>query len=43
MRLNWQDLGSVRADNIDGQTVEIAGFSATALPGSNCGALHPHG
>jgi membrane dipeptidase len=35
MRLNWQDLGSVRADNIDGQTVEIAGFSATALPGSN--------
>jgi membrane dipeptidase len=35
MRLNWRDLGSARADEIDGQTVEIDGFAATALPVTN--------
>ena len=35
MRLNWQDLGSVRADNVNGETIEMRGFAATALPGSS--------
>jgi len=38
MRLNWQDLGSGRADMANGETIEIGGFAASALPGS--GAAH---
>jgi membrane dipeptidase len=34
MRLNWHDLGSPRAGMVDGKTVEIGGFAASALPGS---------
>jgi membrane dipeptidase len=30
MRLNWQDLGSARAEDADGEPVEISGFGATA-------------
>jgi len=32
MRMNWQDLGSARADAADQTTVEITGFAATVLP-----------
>jgi|HubBroStandDraft_4_1064222.scaffolds.fasta_scaffold05605_3 membrane dipeptidase len=32
MRLHWDDLGTPRADEADGQAVEIVGWPATALP-----------
>ena len=35
MRLNWRDLGSVRAETADGSVVEIDGFAATALPSAS--------
>src|SRR5580658_1300516 len=37
MRLNWQDLGSARAENAGGDTVEISGFAASAFPGTTVG------
>jgi len=38
MRLNWQDLGCVRAEAADGATVEIDGFPAALL--SSARATH---
>jgi membrane dipeptidase len=32
MRLAWSDLGTRRADEADGKTVEVTGWPATALP-----------
>jgi membrane dipeptidase len=32
MRLHWHDLGTPRADKVDGEAVEIVGWPATALP-----------
>jgi membrane dipeptidase len=32
MRLHWDDLGTPRADEADGQAVEIVGWPATTLP-----------
>src|SRR5450631_639612 len=32
MRLHWNDLGTPRAEKADGETVEIVGWPATALP-----------
>jgi membrane dipeptidase len=38
MRLNWQDLGSARAETADGATVEIDGFPATV--GASASTAH---
>ncbi|MBS0224551.1 MAG: membrane dipeptidase [Proteobacteria bacterium] len=32
MRLSWQDLGTPRAENADGRTIELDGWPNTALP-----------
>ena len=32
MKLNWRDLGTVRADRAHGKTVELSGFAMTLMP-----------